>query len=207
MPARWIATGYTITPLGSGFLIVLLTDVSAHLWMRWTLIVPQEHLVSVMKRGLADRKQKYFCFDSFVDNEQLERGDTLVHTFYKPDWPLCQTRYFYFWGTIAGLRSPSETAKLSYHSFWAEPLPGHTLLNHEQWTWLRIDPPPHAAGFYEPWYWQGFAFPKPANFVTLITELWDKNYPGSSLLLTEVWTWLGISPPALTQLTAEPWTS
>ena len=63
---------------------------------------------------------KYFCFDTYTDNQQKEAGDTLIHTFIKKNWPICQTRYFYFHGTIDGAPSPSTTAIFKKHQLEAE---------------------------------------------------------------------------------------
>jgi hypothetical protein len=57
----------------------------------------------------------YICFTAYHDNEQEEAGDTLVHTFIKVDWPVCQTRYFYFYGSIAGEMCVSTSAVFALH--------------------------------------------------------------------------------------------
>lgn len=58
---------------------------------------------------------RYFCFVVYTDNEQEEAGDTLVHTFIKRPWPVCETRWFYFWGSIAGLTCQSTTSIFELH--------------------------------------------------------------------------------------------
>ena len=62
------------------------------------------------------------CFTAYEDNEQLEPGDTLAHTFLKPNWPVCQTRYWYYIATIGGLTSRSNSAIYSMHH--VAPVPG-----------------------------------------------------------------------------------
>ena len=66
---------------------------------------------------------KYFCFDAYEDNEQEEAGDTLQHTFIKEPWPVCQTRFFYFHGTINGIASPSTSPILKKHRVAPPPEP------------------------------------------------------------------------------------
>ena len=83
--------------------------------MRWTLEEPDIHLDPVILRGLPTHYMPRYCFDVFQDNEQIEPDDTLIHTFEKPDWAICTTRYFYFWGTIASQPSPSESNLFKKH--------------------------------------------------------------------------------------------
>jgi len=115
MPDHWALLTYEPTRTATGYRIVITTDVASHLWMRWTTVLPQEHLIAVRRRGVVFRSDKYFCFDVFTDNEQEEAGDTLEHTFIKEPWPICETRYFYFIGNIAGVESPSTTAIFTLH--------------------------------------------------------------------------------------------
>ena len=57
----------------------------------------------------------YFCFVVYNDNEQEEAGDTLIHTFVKRSWPVCETRWFYFWGSVSGVTCKSTTAIFQLH--------------------------------------------------------------------------------------------
>lgn len=59
----------------------------------------------------------YYCFTAYQDIEQEEAGDTLTHTFIMSDWPACESRWFYLWGTIAGEASPSESPIWGRHLF------------------------------------------------------------------------------------------
>ena len=78
--------------------------------------MPKIHNIPVNRRGILIRSDLYFCFDVYEDNEQLEPGDTLIHTFDKPDWPYCQTRWFYFHGTIDGIASKSTSPVFHIHN-------------------------------------------------------------------------------------------
>ncbi len=112
---------YEITD--TGYLITITTDIPCHLYMRWTLEKPGIHLDPVIKRGLPIHYMPRYCFVVYEDNEQLEPGDTLEHTFEKPNWPVCTTRYFYFWGTIASQPSPSESPIFENHRVVVGPPP------------------------------------------------------------------------------------
>lgn len=103
--------------------ITITTDFPCHLFMRWSLIPPRKHRAAVLRRGLWLMTDFYYCFDVFKDNEQEEAGDTTTHTFIKPDWPFCQTRYFYFIGSRDSLASPSESCIFEYHNKSTAPPP------------------------------------------------------------------------------------
>jgi len=47
-----------------------------------------------------------------ADVEQVEPGDTLLHTFIVTPWPQCQRRHYFYWATIAGEKSVSSTSML-----------------------------------------------------------------------------------------------
>lgn len=115
MPNHWALKDYEISQTADGLIIVATTWQLCHLWLRWSLIVPKEHIIPSYLRGIFLHADKYFCFDAYHDNEQEEDGDTLEHTFIKEPWPGCETRYFYFHGVIDGKSSPSTTAIFSKH--------------------------------------------------------------------------------------------
>ena len=112
---RWTALtlNETVTPLGVK--IVVTTDVPCHLWCRITTTPPLTHFHPITVRGVTRMADPYFCFDNYHDNEQEEPGDTLTHTFIKQPWPYCETRYFYFHGSIAAVPSPSTSPIFKYH--------------------------------------------------------------------------------------------
>lgn len=66
-------------------------------------------------RGLTILQIPYYCFTVYEDNEQYQSGDTYHHTFIKEPWATCETRYFYFLGTIGGVESPSTSPIYSKH--------------------------------------------------------------------------------------------
>jgi len=100
---------------GDGYNIIVTTDVPSHLWLRETETPPRKHSIPSYRRGLAITGDIRFCFVLYSDNEQQEPGDTKIHTFVKINWPLCQTRWFYFIGQINAVDSPSESAILKIH--------------------------------------------------------------------------------------------
>ena len=108
-----LTIGYSVA--GDTITITITTDFPCHLFMRWSLIPPRIHKATEQRRGLSLMTDFYYCFDVYHDNEQEEAGDTTTHTFIKPDWPECMTRYFYFLGTRAGDPSPSESCIFQYH--------------------------------------------------------------------------------------------
>jgi len=183
----------------TGYIFIATTDVPCHLFMRWTLEKPRTHKDPVLRRGVYFPEAVRFCFVEYEDNEQEEAGDTLTHTFIKLDWPSCQTRYFYFWGTVAGEVSPSETPLFSKHFMVEKFLPLFT----EPWTYQFIPPPELAHLFTEPWTYQ---FIPPPELAHLFTEPWGEPPPWT-LAILEPWSHHGAGPPDFTQLHLEEWTS
>lgn len=92
----------TITP--TGYIIVTKTDVACHMWLRWTLKLPQKHPKAVITRGLTKMTDVRFCFVAFCDVEQEEEGDTFTHTFIMPseepptDPPTSEWPFYEPWG-------------------------------------------------------------------------------------------------------------
>jgi len=121
---------YASTYLCDGYKIVVTTDIPCHLYMRWTTVKPQKHIIPVLRRGVYMHGDTYFCFVVYTDKEQCEAGDTLTHTFIITDWPDCQTRWLYFWGKVAGITAVSTTAIFDLH--WAAPI--WRCLIFEPWT-------------------------------------------------------------------------
>lgn len=105
------------------------TDIPCHTWARVSLNPPDVHRVARMKRGLSMPEEYYFCFTAYTDYEQLEAGDTLVHTFLIPDWPFCTTKYFYFFGCQNWIFSKSTSAWFSYHNKFIPPAIGFVGLD------------------------------------------------------------------------------
>lgn len=104
----------TFEPTPYGLIITVITDVVCSLTLRMTEKEARIHKQPILRRGLAVTEDIRFCFTVYTDTEQYEFGDTLSHTFYIPAWPPGQTRYFYFWGTVGGITSPSTSSIFSY---------------------------------------------------------------------------------------------
>lgn len=128
------------TPCYGGVTITVTTDAPCHLYMRWTNQLPLIHQDPYIRRGAAVGTTPRFCFDVYHDNEQIEPGDTLVHTFYKPAWSCCETRYFYFWGSYAGVVSPSESAIFEYHNPYQNPQTVYCPIYGQPCIWGATDP-------------------------------------------------------------------
>lgn len=115
MPDRWLLTDYTHSWLNGVLTVTTVSDVSCHMWLRWTTVPPRLHLRSEEDRGLKKLGTPDYCFVEYDDIEQNEAGDTLEHTFTWPGWATCYRRWYLFWATINGNRSPSNTAIFELH--------------------------------------------------------------------------------------------
>ncbi|GAH88622.1 unnamed protein product [marine sediment metagenome] len=108
--------------LDDGYTLVATTDVPCHLYCRMTEQPPHQHTLPSSRRGTRFTGDVRFCFTIFEDNDQVEAGDTLTHTFIKDKWEVCHDRWFYFVGTIGGVTVVSETCIFKFH-FPAPPPP------------------------------------------------------------------------------------
>ncbi len=99
---------YLVTP--DGLLVTIVTNVPAHLWLRWTLLEPWIHVLPRLRRGIWLQDDVRFCFDVYTDLEQNEAGDTLTHTFLIPKWEDNTELSHYIWGEIEETVSPSTSA-------------------------------------------------------------------------------------------------
>ncbi|GAH81193.1 unnamed protein product, partial [marine sediment metagenome] len=101
--------------LDDGFKLTAVTDVPCHLFCRMTTTPPRQHSLPSYRRGIALTGDVRFCFVVYEDNEQIEAGDTLTHTWLKAAWPVCETRWFYFLGSILGIPVVSESPIFNFH--------------------------------------------------------------------------------------------
>ena len=83
--------------------------------MYWTNQEPLKHPTTRILRGLTIPGATQYCFVVWEQNEQQEPGDTITHTFIKEPWPVCETRWFVFRGTIDGDKSNSISAIFTKH--------------------------------------------------------------------------------------------
>ena len=163
IPPRWFSTAIVWSCVGATVKLVVTTNTPTHLWVRYTSTLPQIHSKSVRRRGILIMSELRFCFVEFQDIEQTEPGDTTAHTWTWPDWPFCTIRFLYFFGTIAGVTSPSTTPYIEYHNTCKEVLtlvysePWHTdncpfglcpLVLAEPWSFLI---PAYTLAYSEPW--------------------------------------------------------
>lgn len=137
----------TVTP--TGYKIVVITNVPCHLYMHWTNQEPEKHPRTRIVRGLTVADTTQYCFVVWHQNEQHEEGDTIYHTFVKEPWPVCETRWFVFRGTIAGEWSKSISCIFKKHRV-APPVEPWTLIITEPWT-VVIEPPDMTLIINEPW--------------------------------------------------------
>jgi len=143
---RWAMKDIDIIVTATGCRVVVTTFHACHLWMRYTTVPPAEHMKPVIQRGVPVYADKRFCFVVYEDNEQEEAGDTYYHTFIKEPWAHCETRWFYFTGTVGQARSRSVSAIFVYHRY----SPEYYLILEEPWT-VDLDPPEMERLILEPW--------------------------------------------------------
>jgi hypothetical protein len=110
---HFVVRNITFTPTANGYTVITYTNNPVHLWKRETTTEPQKHIIPVERRGTLAGTFIDQCFVAFTDVEQNEAGDTFTHTFTQEPWPACETRWFYFWGTVGGVVSPSASAIFS----------------------------------------------------------------------------------------------
>jgi len=125
---HWFLKDLKYEYLDDGFKIVVTTDVPCHLYCRMTTTPPRKHALPSYRRGLYLQGDIRFCFVVYEDNEQDESGDTLTHTWLKDAWPVCEMRWFYFVGTIAGQPSVSESPIFKFHFPGPPPVPPPPML-------------------------------------------------------------------------------
>jgi hypothetical protein len=169
-------------PLATSVRIRVTTDVPSHLFVRLSSQTPRIHKTPELRRGVQFATDVRFCFTVFEDNEQLEPGDTVVHTWLKEDWPVCTTKWLYVWGSRSGEVCVSTTAPFKYHNDGVAPEPPWGLIFHEPWS--ATTPP------LSEWY-------------ILFLEPWDQV--GARLIFFEPWTYLVPPPPECEQIFLETW--
>jgi len=96
-----------LSPWDTGTFISLPTNVPCHLTCYWTAQKPLKHPTERTIRGLTVPWGVYFCFVTWHAVEQIETGDTYYHTFDLSPWPICETRWYTFRGTVTDVLSPS----------------------------------------------------------------------------------------------------
>lgn len=115
------------TPAEESVTITATTDIACHLFCRLTIEPPRIHTKSITRRGEPFMSELRFCFTVFEDNEQEEAGDTMEHTWIKPAWPVCTTKYFYLFGSQDGIMCVSTSPVFCYHNQWKPPPPPYFL--------------------------------------------------------------------------------
>ncbi|MBA7527947.1 hypothetical protein ES705_20129 [subsurface metagenome] len=150
----------------TGVRIRVTTDVPSHLFLRLSLKKPLVHMKPSIRRGVAFAEDVRFCFTVFEDNAQVEPGDTINHTWWKNNWPVCTTKWLYVWGSRAGEVCVSTTAPFKFHNDGIAPVPPVGLLFIEPWTHHLPPPPPLVQLLYEPW--SSYA----PSFEQLVIEPW-----------------------------------
>lgn len=128
VPARWALLTIAYTPALTTVMVTTTTDVPCHLWARWSENEPQFHPLTMVIRGITVPWSLRTCFTAYQDLEQNEAGDTISHSFTWNPWAFCITRWFYFYGQIAGLKSPSTSGIFRYHNQFVPPPPVEEIM-------------------------------------------------------------------------------
>lgn len=129
MPGHISVRDVQFTPSTKGVRIIVTTDVPSILYCRLTSEEPWIHKKPSLRRGVQFAEDVRFCFVVYEDNVQYEATETLIHTFWKEDWPPCTTKWCYFWGTISGEASISTSPFFKYHNTGISPVPTPDIMN------------------------------------------------------------------------------
>jgi len=115
MPPHFSVREAINTGESAGNQVEATTDIPSHLWMRWTYVNPRIHSKPVLRRGMWLNDDVRFCFDVYQDVEQEEPEDTLTHTFLLSPCVSGRHFWYYLWGYIDGVLSPSTSIVMEYH--------------------------------------------------------------------------------------------
>lgn len=130
------------TPTTDGVRIICTTDVPCHLYCRLSSQEPRIHKRPIYRRGTWLNDDVRFCFTVFEDNEQFESGDTLIHTFWKTNWPYCTTKWSYYFASISGNWCVSTSPYFKYHNDGVDPVYPPDVM----FTFNSIEPELHSCG-------------------------------------------------------------
>lgn len=144
---RWVLLDIDYWFEDNNFYICAKTDVPCDLVLRYSLIKPERKLEPLYKRGIYLKETLRSCFVEFDTYPQVQAGDTFVHTFWIPNWTVCQTYWFYLIGYMAGVESPSESPdfEVHYRGWFC------TWETTELWTWLGDTQPAWCLDWFETW--------------------------------------------------------
>ena len=109
MSSRFLLTDYAHSWVADSLFVWCQTDVSCHMFLRWTMVDMRIHLREKRIRGLNVEGNPKYCFVQWLEVEQNEPGDTLTHTFDFASWGPGQCRYWHFRAEISGIPSVSNT--------------------------------------------------------------------------------------------------
>lgn len=136
---------YHVAQLTTALCVTCYSDTPCHLDLYLTNEQPHRTTVTRILRGLPVPWATHYCFVAFETYEQIQPGDTLVHTFqfYPPQTDL--KSWFTWAGTIAGLPSPSRGPIIFF------PFTGQDILYNLSWDWPEPPTP-------LPPFWTAFTF-------------------------------------------------
>lgn len=205
----------TFKPSDEGVRIVVITDIPCHIYCRLTLKQPRLHKKPAYRRGIWLNDDIRFCFTVFEDNEQYEDGNTLLHTFWKPSWDICTTKWCYFFGFVGGVASPSTSPLFKYHNDGVSPVPSPDKLD----IFNSIEPQligPVNLGVFDPVDCSHFVHPKATGIIFQLRNIssiwhlhWGARKPGVATAFFgqmtkngQIWGMAGLDADGKTELYA-----
>ncbi len=121
---HWFMTGYDHWWEGTNKHVRITTDVVAHLWCAVSGDYPYSRDRWVAWRGTRRRHGIDVIFRQDYCIEQIEAGDSIVHTFIIRGWHPCVQRYWYFKGSFHENWQLSNTTWFTQHFTEPGPIPG-----------------------------------------------------------------------------------
>lgn len=172
--------------------VVATTDESCLMKLLWTDVAPEEHAMTVLRRGRVYRWDKKYCFVSWHEIPEENPLPSGYHDFCWPDWQDGDTKYyryvFIFNSEQIKPNTPFHWATYPGDSAWIIPEdPTITVLLPGSLTEEGLPCFGPELVLYDPFSWGGI---EPPDF---------------DLFYTEIYTWLPWPPVTWTLFFTEPW--
>jgi len=173
--------------------VVAHTDQVCLMILLWTDVLPEEHKMSVERRGMIYRWDNKYCFVNWHEIPEESLIPSRYHDFCWPDWQDGNTKYYRFVFIF------NSEQVLPNTPFYQDTYPGDASWLIPEDPTIPIPPPGYLTEeglpcfgpelvLYEPYTWGGML---PPDF---------------ELFFTEVYTWLGVDPPTWFWVSTESWT-
>lgn len=150
---RWVQTSWWVTWLELVATVITQSDIAFHGWLLWSPTKPTKATLTIPHRGLWCQIGEYWWPLPLNSIEQVQAGDTTLHTFTWPTWQPGQTRY--------AMLFPSNDP-----TFLASTSPIWQITAPELPAWILVITEPWNVGL-QPW------IPEPQFPILVITEPWN----------------------------------